>query len=107
MDTLNSLDDLELFNLHTKIDKGINPDCNASHYEQRCRYYTPHSYQIDKTGLAKHNQSVNFSVLHNNVRSLNKNLLNELNTECSFKIGISETQITDDRSLNFNPNIAD
>ena len=53
-----------------------------------------------------------FSVLHNNVRSLRRNvkenfqvhLLDELNFDFSI-IGVSETKIISGKNLDFNPNI--
>ena len=52
-----------------------------------------------------------FSVLHNNIRSLSKNLddfqsqlLHELNTNFSI-IGVTETRIVKNKPLNFNPTI--
>ena len=109
LDKFKSLFDLDLFNLNVPIDNhtNLNENFNSSF---RCRYFTPHNFALKANALPHSNNSY-FSVLHNNIRSLSKNLddfqsqlLHELNTNFSI-IGVTETRIVKNKPLNFNPTI--
>ena len=107
LDKLPSVYDLDLFNLN--INSNINPDTNFLCKQIRCNYYSPHKF----CDLKKSTSNSCLSFLHNNIRSLKRNLdnfQNHLLHELSFSftiIGLSETRITnaDSNSLTFNPNI--
>ena len=102
-----SIYDLDLFCLNTN--SNLNPDCNLGNQPARCRYFSPHNFSKFKNTV--HNNRDYFSLLHNNVRSLKRNLenlqvhlLDEL--DCKFSvIGVTETKITNADLLNFNPNL--
>ena len=100
MDKLTCLYDLDLFTLNTVLDCNLNPD-NQTFDRIPSRYYSPHSFRQMKT---KVESDISFSVLHNNVVSLNCNLenlqphiLHELNFHFNI-IGVSETKITNANS---------
>ena len=89
LDKLTCLNDLDLFTLNTVLDCNLNPD------------NSPHSFRQMKT---KVETDTSFSVFHNNVVSLNRNLenlqthiLHELNFHFNI-IGVSETKITNANS---------
>ena len=74
-------------------------------------YFSPPSFNVFKSKLRRYGGNVSFSLLHNNVRSLKRNLenfqvhlLDELDYDFSL-IGVSETKINCLKDLNFNPNI--
>ena len=79
------------------------------HSQFLCNYFSPHNFIRQKHRLA---QSDNlFSIFHDNIKSLSKNLenlqnhpLNELDTHFSI-IGVSETRIVKDKPLLVNPNL--
>lgn len=92
LDKLHSLHDMDLFNLNTR-------HCFDSDQKIRSNYYSPYSFKTlkDLYFITSHNA---FSVLHNNVRSLGKNLekfqthlLEELDFYFDI-IAITETKIT-------------
>ena len=109
LDKLSSLYDMDLFSLNT--DSNLNPDCNFSFPKPRCQYFSPHSFSMFKNTMINNNDA-NFSLLHNNVRSLKRNLenfqvhlLDELDYHFSV-IGVTETKITRTNvPLDFNPNL--
>ena len=70
LDKLSS--DLDLFSLN--IQNGINSNSDLFYENIKSHYYSPHSFNLLKNKLP-HNES-NFSLLHNNVRSLRHNLEN-------------------------------
>jgi hypothetical protein len=77
----------------------------------RTHYYSPHKFAEHKKSFSKASMDTSFSLLHNNVRSLKRNLekfqvhlLDELNYNFSV-IGITETKITDENFLDYNPEI--
>ena len=77
----------------------------------RRKYYSPHSFDQLKNNTALAINNARFSILHNNVRSLKRNienfqshLLKELDYSFSV-IGITETRINQAEICNFNPNI--
>ena len=100
LDKLTCLYDLDLFTLNTVLDCNLNPD-NQSFVRIPSWYYSPHSFRQIKT---KVETDTSFSVFHNNVVSLNRNLenlqthiLHELNFHFNI-IGVSETKITNANS---------
>ena len=108
LEKLSSIHDLDLFTLN--VQAAINPDSNLFNQCIQSHYYTPCSFSILNKQLSSPNKS-NFSVFHNNVRSLRSNLenlqihlLDELKYGFSV-IGISETKITEEKGLDFNPSI--
>ena len=93
LERLTSLHDLNLFNLN--IDSNANPDLNIQPIQ--CKYYSPHSFSqsFQKQSSALSNDS-QFSFLHNNVKSLRRNLenfhlLDELQLHFNV-IGVTETK---------------
>ena len=69
------------------------------------------SFYKFKSELPSRVSDSNFSLLHNNIRSLERNLenfqvhlLNELNFEFSI-IGVSETKIFSGKEMDFNPSL--
>ena len=111
LERLTSLHDLNLFNLN--IDSNANPDRNLNIQPIQCKYYSPHSFSqsFKKQSPALSNNS-QFSFLHNNVRSLRRNLenfqvhlLDELQLHFNV-IGVTETRITNfNIPLDFDPSI--
>jgi hypothetical protein len=100
-----------LFKLNATFDNEINPDLNLHNVKYiDCPYYSPHSFDICKNGVLTRN-NVSLSFLHNNVRSLKKNLetfQNHLLSEINFQftaIAVTETRIVKGKPLNFNPNV--
>ena len=92
------------------MSKQTNPRFNLFNQHIHDHYCSPHSFSILKKQLSSPNKS-NFSVLHNNVRSVRSNLenlqthfLDELKYGFNV-IGISETQLTEEKEVDFNPSI--
>jgi hypothetical protein len=89
----------------------FNPDQNLHNNiaKHDCRYFSPHSFDLQVAKIT--NKKTALSFLHNNVRSLKKNLenlQNHLLSEFNFQfniIGVSETRIVDQKPLDFNPDI--
>ena len=85
--------------------KTLNPDNDNLYYNRiKSRYYSPHGFNKFKTELPRRASDSCFSVLHNNVRSLRRNLenfqvhlLDELNCDFSI-IGVSETKIISEKA---------
>ena len=73
LEKLSSIHDLDLFTLN--VQAAINPDSNLFNQCIQSHYYSPHSFSILNKQLSSPNKS-NFSVFHNNVRSLRSNLEN-------------------------------
>ena len=103
LEKLTSLYDLDLFSLNTALDNNLNPvDYSANKITSR--YFSPHSFKEMKTKLSKDEATSSFSVFHNNVASLNRNLENlqtQLLRELDFHfnvIGVTETKITNANS---------
>ena len=108
LEKLSSIHALDLFTLN--VQAAINPDSNLFNQRIQSHYYSLHSFSILNKQLSSPNKS-NFSEFHNNVRSLRSNLenlqihlLDELKHGFSV-IGISETKITEEKGLDFNPSI--
>ena len=102
LDSLNSLYDLNLFQLNS-MDRLVDPEVNLTSNCIRSKYYTPHSFSqhvINKQFAS------NLSFLHTNIRSLKKNfedfqhhVLNEVNVHFTI-IGVTETRIREGDSIN-------
>ncbi len=97
-----SIRDLGLFNLNT--DSDATADINSNYWISQSQYYSPHKFTSLKSQINS-NIDASFSLLHNNVRSLRRNLenfqthlLQQLDYNFSV-IGISETKIRDVNSL--------
>ena len=108
LDKFKTLFDLDLFNLNVPTDQQVKVSSSA-HRQLRCNYFSPLNFLRQKHRLAQPENL--FSIFHNNIRSLSKNLenlqnhlLNELDTHFSI-IGVSETRIVKDKPLLFNPNL--
>ena len=108
LDKLSSLYDLDLFSLN--IQNGLNPNSDLFYENIKSHYYSPHSFNLLKKNKLPCNEG-NFSLLHNNVRSLRRNLenlqvhlLDELNYSFSV-IGVSETKISTVDCVNFDTSI--
>ena len=96
LENLPSLYDLDIFKLNTACDG----DDLLSDQRPQCRYFSPHSFKE----FTEENAGDCFSVIHNNLVSLDHNLehyqthlLEELNFEFDV-IGITETKITNSHS---------
>ena len=75
------------------------------------RYFSPHSFNLFKNKLHRYADNSCFLLLHNNVRSLKRNLknfqvhvLDELDYNFSL-IGVSETKINNLKDVDFDPSI--
>ena len=109
LDNYPGMCDLGLFNLNTASD--ANPDVNLNQQILRSQYYSRHKFNSLKKSQSNCITDTSFSMLHNNVRSLKRNLENfqtHLLQELDFNfsvIGITETKIRDDKFTDFNPEI--
>ena len=103
LEKLTGLNDLDLFSLNTTLDYNLNPVDYSSNIITS-RYFSPHSFKEMKTKLSKDEAASSFSVFHNNVVSLYRNLENletQLLHELDFHfnvIGVKETKITNANS---------
>ena len=110
LDKLSSIYDLDLFNLNTRIYYNLSPS-GQSHMRIHSRYFSPHSFRDMKTKQLEDDIETTFSVFHNNVVSLNRNLENlqtHLLYELDFHfnvIGVTETKITNSNLHTCNANI--
>ncbi len=68
-----SMRDLGLFNLNT--DSDATADINSNYWISQSQYYSPHKFTSPKSQINS-NIDMSFSLLHNNVRSLRRNLEN-------------------------------
>ena len=107
LETLCSIYDLDLFSLN--MGEAHNPDFNLQNHRIQSRYFSPHSFNKFKSKLPRYAGNSCFSLLHNNVRSLKRNLenfqvhlLDELDYEFSL-IGVSETKINSSKDVDFDP----
>ena len=92
LDSLNSLYDLNLFQLNS-MDRLVDPEVNLASNSIRSKYYTPHSFSQHVT---KKQFVSNLSFLHTNIRSLKKNfedlqhhVLSEVNVHFTI-IGVTD-----------------
>ena len=89
----------------------MNSDYLDFNQQKRSQYYLPHSFSQFKNKLSGSIIDTGFSLLHNNVRSLKRNLENlqvQLLEEINFHfsvIGITETRINNANFIDFNPEI--
>ena len=98
---------LDVFSLN--INTFVNPDHNLNYKPIQCNYYSPYGFSQQKSFFLSESS---FSLLHNNVRSLRRNLdnfqshlLEELQLHFSV-IEDTETKITNSNLLlDFNPSI--
>ena len=88
-----------------------NPGDSLYNHRIHSRYYSPYSFYKFKSELPSRVSDSSFSLLHNNIRSLKRNLenfqvhlLDELNFEFSI-IGVSESKIISGKEMDFNPSI--
>lgn len=99
--------DFDLFNTNTRQDKDLNLNNNLLNYRIQSRYFSPHNFQELKNKLTRNEDDWNFSIFHNNVLSINRNLeniqthiLDELNFRFNIT-GITETKIIYSNLVNF------
>ena len=107
---LRSLRELDIFSLNTQ--SRINTDSNLNNQQIRNQYFSSHNFCKFRNNLLRDENQTSFSILHNNVRSLRRNLENlqehllvELDY-CFSVIGITETKITNSAGIDFNPHTA-
>lgn len=110
---LTSIHNLDLFSLNTR-DKNSEFEFDLNPNVVRSNYYSPHSFNNMKNNLnnnALPNKASNFSILHNNIRSMRRNLenfqthlLDELNYHFNI-IGITETRINKPEVVDFIPSL--
>ena len=107
LEKLSSIYDLNLFKLNALED--TNPSDSIYNHCIHSRYYSPYSFYKFKSELPSRVSDSSFSLLHNNIRSLKRNLenfqvhlLDKLNFEFSI-IGVSETKIISGKEMDFNP----
>ena len=99
LDKLSSLYDFDLFNINTKQDEDLNLNNNLLNYRIQSRYFSPHNFQEMKNKLTRDEIDCSFSIFHNNVLSINRNLENlqtHLLDELNFRfniIGVMETNL--------------
>ena len=106
LDKLHSLYDLDIFSLNMRQNTDINPDFQCQN-QISANYYLPYSFN----DLKKVAENSSFSIIHDNVRSLQlhlddlqTHLLNELSHNFDI-IGISETKIHSSMQPTLNLNI--
>ena len=87
LDKLHSLYDLDIFSLNMRQNTDINPDFQCQN-QISANYYSPYSFN----DLKKVSENSSFTIIHNNVGSLQLHLLNESSHNFDI-IGISETKI--------------
>ena len=109
LETLCSIYDLDLFSLNAG--EAHNPDFNLYNNRIQSRYFSPHSFNKFKSKLLRYAGNSCFSLFHNNLRSLKRNLenfqvhqLDELDYDFSL-IGVSETKTNSSKDVDFDPSI--
>lgn len=110
LDKLNSLYDLDIFSLNSNLDTYLNSDFNLPNQRIQSRYFSPHSFKLFKEKISENTVKSSFSIFHNNIVSINRNLENFelLLDELDFHfdvIGSSETNITNSNVNNARPSI--
>ena len=105
LDKLSSLYDIDLFSLNTRQDEHLNSNNNLLNQRMYSRYFSPHNFQEMKNKLTKDEIDCSFSIFHNNILSINRNLenlqthlLDELNFHFNI-IGVTETKITNSNPI--------
>ena len=91
--------DFDLSNTNTRQDEDLNLKNYLLNYRIQNRYYSPHNFQELKNKLTRDEIDCSFSLFHNNVLSINRNLenrqthiLDELNFHFNI-IGVTENLI--------------
>ena len=74
LEKLNGFYDLDLFKLNTNLDARLNTDNNLFSHKIYSRYFSPHNFKKYSNSLTKKKLESSFSIFHNNIVSLNKNL---------------------------------
>ena len=92
-------------------DEDLNFNNNLLNYRIQSRYYSPHNFQELKNKLTRDEIDCSFSIFHNNILSINRNLenlqthiLDELNFRFNI-IGVTETKINNSNSVDCYPTI--
>ena len=98
LDKSNSLYNLDIFSSNSNLDACLNTEVNLLNQRIQSRYISPHSFKMLKQELPENTVKSRFSIFHNNIVSINRNLENVelLLDELDFHfdvIGISETKI--------------
>ena len=100
IEKLPSLYNLDLFSLNKIHDNNLTADDNLLNQRIFTRYFSPHSLKQHMNRLTKDTLESSFTIFHNNIRSLRRNLetlvthyLHELNMNFNI-IGVTETKIT-------------
>ena len=100
LERLNGFYDLDLFKLNTNLDSRVNTDNNLFSHKIYSHYFSPHNFKKYSNSLTKKQLESSFSIFHNNIVSVNKNLeklvshyLENLDFHIDI-IGITETKIT-------------
>jgi hypothetical protein len=113
LDKLSSLYELDLFSLNNIHNDSQDTHKNLLNQRICCRYFSPQSFkQLKSKKIIINQNDCNFSIFHNNVSSLNRNLenlqchlLNELDFHFNI-IGVTETKITNSNiPINCSPKI--
>ena len=92
-----SFHDLDIFTLNKDLVPNDGVDSNTC---IRSRYFSPHSFHVMKNQFCKRDRDHTFSIFHNNIRSLKKNLDSlqcEIFDELDFHfdlLGVTDTKIT-------------
>ena len=95
--------ELDLFKLNTLCNRDVNTVDNFYNQRIHSRYFSPHSFK-EQNKYVIENDDDSFSIFHNNLISLSKNLENlqsSILDELVFNfnvIGITETKINDSNS---------
>ena len=63
-------------NTNTRQDEDLNFTNNLLNYHIQSRYYSPHNFQELKNKLTGDEIDCSFSIFHNNIVSINRNLEN-------------------------------
>ena len=96
LDKLSSLHDFDLFSLNSRQDEELHVNTNNNLLNQRIqsRYFSPHNFQEMKNKLTEDEINCSFSIFHNNILSLNRNLENlqtHVLDELNFHFNIMES----------------
>ena len=92
------------------MDAYLSTEYNLPNQRIQSRYFSLHSFKMFKGKLPENTVKSSFSILHNNIVSINSNLENVelLLDELDFHfdvIGISETKIANSNESNVHPSI--
>ena len=93
------------------MDAYLNTEFNLPNQRIQSRYFSPHSFRMFKQKLPENMVKSSFSIFHNNIVSINRNLesvellLDELDFHFDV-IGISETKIRNSNESKAHPHIS-